>query len=205
MLFNKERELVFGLHAKAASRWLERIFMRRGFKIIGARHEGPRNLHQQLDMPIERVWWDTNPLDCDYAFVVRNHGDALLSWWSTFKEVNSEWDQDKVCARFLAEWPRQYPRLFLGSRRLWRFVWEIPGASILRFESLTKDVNRYLIAYDLGRLEEWELRKDPKHVTTNKPLGPWVEHFTPEGLDYLKEAYRAEAMQLGYRLHGESK
>ena len=199
MLFSPEKKLVFGLHAKTASRWLEPILGRRGFWVVGARHEGPRNLQTQLGIPGEERWWETDPATCDYAYVVRNHGDALLSWWSTFKGSVPHANQEKVCPTFLREWPRQYPRLFLGSRRLWRFMWDLPGASILRFETLVADTNRYLEAYDLGRLEPWEMGADPAHKTGGKPEGAWQQHYTPEGLEYIREVYCSEAYTLGYR------
>jgi hypothetical protein len=199
MLINKERFLVFCLSPKAASRWFEKVFIRRGFRPIGNRHEGPRNLTTALGLPIETEWWDSDPMDYDYAFAVRNHGDALRSWWTTFRETVPHANQEKVCPAFLREWPRQYPRLFLGSRRLWRFVWDLPGASVLRFESLVKDTNRYLEAYDLGGLQDWEMARDPKHETPNKSPRPWREDYTPEGLEYIRKIYRAEAGQLGYR------
>jgi hypothetical protein len=199
MLIHPEKKLVFGLHAKAAARWLERVFIRRGFKIVGSLHEGPMNLTTVLKVPPEKVWWEADPSEWDYAYVVRNHGDALLSWWTTFRGAVPEADQEKVCPVFLREWPRQYARLFPCSRRLWRFVWEMPQASILRFEALGQDVHRYLEAYDLGLLEPWEMERDHKHVTVGKPVGDWRQHYHPEAVEYLKEVYHVEAYRLGYR------
>jgi len=198
MLINLEKNLCIGLHAKAASRWLENIFKRRGFTEIGARHEGPRNLTQLLGLPIEDEWWARDPMSVDYCFVVRKHPDALFSWWSTFKGALPHADQERVCVTFLQEWPRQFSRLFPCSTRLWRFVWDMPNASILRFETLTKDVDRYLDHHGLEKLEVWETARDPAHITPGKPPGTWEQYFNDESMDFLRERYRAEAEFLGY-------
>jgi len=200
MLIHVEKKIAFPLHATAASRFWENLLFKRGFKMIGSRHEGPRNLHTYIESPQMRAWWDSDPSQWSFAYMVRHHGDAMLTWWAQYKHQFPEANQEKVCPVFLEEFPKHQTRLFPCNRRMWRFVWDCPNAVTLRYELLRMDTVEFLKTFDLEPASMGELQRDPKHMTVGKPAGTWKEHYTPEALDLLASRYRHEMLVLGYRV-----
>jgi hypothetical protein len=197
VLINFRINAVFCSHAATASRWLEPILQRREFERLGSRHEGPRNLTTLAPPWVAGQWWDADPGDFDYWYVVRNHGDAVFSWWWANRHDHKE---SLASPKFVANFFRKYPRLFTSSRRLWRFVWDLPGGNVMRFENLYQDVGWMLKTYDLPPLEPHEKGVDPGHRTQGKPRDHWSKHFTEDALGTLDHNYRTEATRLGYRL-----
>ena len=194
MMIHPEKRICVPLHPRAASRAIEPLLVDRGFFYVGTRHEGPLSFTTFIPTPATLVWFESEQWNWRYMTVVRHHLDAIGSWW--FSEEHPA-PGVKLPPSFVAEFPKRYPRLFVSTRRLWRFVWDVPGIEVLRVESLCNDLNGWLVRSGLPGLERRELRHDPVHMTPGKPQ--WNRDYWSDAAVSLVEAqYGAEMARLNY-------
>lgn len=191
MLVNDEKRLIYLAHPRTGSRSVKTALVSEwgGFRESGPHHSGPA------------------PSMCDdewegYQFftTVRNHWDAVVSWW--FNAVGQA-DNPKLTVPWLRRWMKGNRNYFhtdpgigelVSIPRMWWFLDLYPRPHVLRFETLQEDFHNFLGS------RGFSVTKLP-HVGIGTFRGGvhYQEVMTAEVRAFIEETFGEEIEELGYR------
>jgi hypothetical protein len=121
--------------------------------------------------------------------VVRNHWDAVVSWWFNFAHQAGR----PFNARWLRGFIHGHPDYF-KEEGLWWFIYLEPQPRILRYENLLHDLNALLDEFGLRQLRKLE------EVGISKPRQKrhYREFHDEQTAALVREMWGDEIDRLGY-------
>lgn len=133
MYVQSNGKLAFLAHPRTASRAMAETLKKRGFLMQGGHHHGPPD-HQ---------------LGPRTAFcVVRNHWDAMASWYKHFSNKATQ----PLSGKWINQFVGGHPNYFKPDR-LWWFTYLDPQPIILRYENLQEDLDALLPRFDIEPIQ----------------------------------------------------
>lgn len=169
MFIHKLLRLGFCALPRTGSHAVRQLLVKRhGFEMDGNHHSGPN--------PIRSEWM--------YFTTVRNHWDALASW---FFKLQGQSDEARFTVEWVQRWMNQHQNQYVFGNRLWWFVKDVPNIQVMRYETLERDLARTLwpfgiIITDLPRVNEgaWRKGKDYREVIPDDAAAFIFDHFREE-------------------------
>lgn len=177
MYIHKEKLLGFCAHPRTGSRTLRNRCQDVGFKEQVAHHAGPDRVHYEL---LEGL---------TYFCMIRNHWDAVCSWWH-FKSGFLE--EKFISAEWITNLVHGNPQYFKPSK-MWWFL-EVPDIIVLRYENYDQDIERLFQRFDL------ELHDTPSVTDNNKYVRDrnYRRYYDIGAEKVVEELFSDEILQLGY-------
>jgi len=120
---------------------------------------------------------------------VRNHWDAIVSWWF-FKGQNlvSELIDEQWLTKFTTDNPQ-----YFKFPNMWWFIHEVPNVHILRYERYYEDIEELFTFLDLP------MHKVPSVLDLKyKRDRNFRRYFTPDARDKVFDLFGKEITTLGY-------
>ena len=177
MYIHLQKLIGFLAHPRTGSRTLRDMCILAGFKPRYGHHSGPEKDPGNI------------PDGMIYFCMVRNHWDAIVSWWF-YK--NQHLKEDLISAEWVQQLVGTDPKYF-KLPNLWWFTQEVPDALVLRHETYDKDI----IA-----LFEWcglDLHPTASVVDLKyKRDRGFRRYYTPEAKELVANLFAVEINRLGY-------
>lgn len=184
MYTNQKLRLGFLAHPRTGSRAIARhlcdLKQKFGFLLDGKHHTGPAE-------PLDPNW--------TYFTVVRNHFDAITSWYFTFQGQSLVEGEGRrkpsITKKWLTNFIAKHPN-YLRKPKLWWFT-DLPRIVIVRYEDLPDSLAEVLKKFDLT-LDEIPTfgYADHRQGTT------YQDAFTPAARDVVESTWGKEMKKLGY-------
>lgn len=175
MYINDEKKTIFLCHPRTGSRAVSKALVDWcGFKAQHSHHAGPQKGEYE---------------DYFKFTTVRNHWDAITSWWYNAVGQSSQ-------AQLTVPWVRKW---FKGNAnyfrlpRLWWFLGEFPDIHVMRYETLLEDYHN-----TLGSRGCSPTKLPMVGYGTFRKSRPYQEVVTPEVRAFIQETFADEIEELGY-------
>jgi hypothetical protein len=187
MYVNHHQKLIFLAHPRTASRAVAKALnIWSGFHPVGPHHAGPGGLYE----------------DYRCFTTVRNHWDALASWWWNANGQSPEAVKGKISSAWLLRWWSKNKNYFhldpekgvVTKPRLWWFLDSFPPPAILHYETLVDDFHAFLGAYKMS-----PTRIPVVGLNKFRAGRHYQEVFTPEAAELVQRTFASEIEELGYR------
>lgn len=167
--------LCFLAHPRTASRAVRDALAGIGFEAKGAHHDGP---DQGYDLSPYQV-----------VFGVRNHWDALVSWWFNARMFKKE----KIPSLGWLAIHLSQNQYYFRPGTLWWFLDQIPDATYFHFENMQVELNVILMAHGLPAVEI------PKVGMSEERAGRhYREFYDSNTRHFVGWLFKPEIMRLGY-------
>jgi len=175
MYVHDETKLCFLAHPRTASRAVRDALYTLGFRDAGSHHDGPE---QGYDLSPYTVF-------C----TVRNHWDALVSWWYNVRMFRKE---KKPSLGWLAIHLSKN-RYYFRAGTLWWFLDLVPGIVPLRYESLEADLNALLKIHGLPAVNIPVVG-----VSEERGHRHYREYYDEHTREFVRWCFLREIDRLGY-------
>ena len=124
------------------------------------------NYHQG---PNDSSHWTWKGNEGPYFCVIRNHWDAMASWW--FMQGKHR-EEEFITVPWLIKWADWYRRNFKLRRKLWYFLYQDLPLTVIRFEDLEQMDLHYAVGNDtnsgpsagltsLSVIDNWNMIPEP--------------------------------------------
>jgi hypothetical protein len=178
---HKATGLLFLGHPRTASRAVRDALYSIDFEDLGSHHDGPEQ------------GYDLSPYTT--FCVVRNHWDAMVSWWYNARMERKE---VKPSLKWLAIHISKNQYYFRPGRMFW-FLEQVPDIIVLRYESLAADLNALLTVHGLPKVEI------PKvGVSYGRKGRHYREYFGGHEAQFIHWCFKPEILELGYFFDGHT-
>ena len=183
MYVNRKAKLCYLASPRTASRAVRNALKQptHGFYQEGAHHDGPRE------------GLDVQGYTC--FTVVRNHWDAVVSWWYNARMYEKE---EKPSLEWLAlQFARNRGYYWPGKLFWFR---DVPNIILLRYENLEDELNHLLQARGLKPVVL------PKFGVSEKREGRhYSTYYDPDTREFVKWCFLPEINELGYKFEEQPK
>lgn len=177
MYVHKEANVCFLAHPRTASRAVRDALNGIGFESLGSHHDGPDQ------------GYDLSTYDLVFTGV-RNHWDALVSWWFNNRMHMKELTPSLTWLAIHLSRNRYYFR----AGEMWWFLHQVPGIRVYRFENMQAEVSALLVDHGLPEVEIPLVG-----VTKDRKRRHYSEFFDKNTRHFVEWQFLKEIRELGYR------